>query len=111
MSAGPLYPDRFHSGDATGKQTSRFNQFSRHNPAPSLLDQRGTGMDLEADVACPNIASALLVSHADIAQEARKQRHMSLFVGGWQGVDTPTLLADQAGQLSMDIPPFAQAQR
>src|SRR5690606_21412979 len=51
MGARLFNPARVDPGDTTCIQAGRFNEFSRHDPAPRLLAQRRARMNMEADIA------------------------------------------------------------
>ncbi len=65
-------------------------------------------MDVEADLARALVVAALVALEADIAQQARQQRQVQLFVRGFGLVDAPALLAHQGGKLGVHVVPFAQ---
>ena len=104
-----LHPLRLDVGNAAAKQARGFHQLGSHNPTARFFAQLGAGVSVEADAARAQIGLLVFGFVAQVAQQPAEHRQVQLLVAGRLAVDLPTLLANDAVQLRVDVTPFAHA--
>ena len=73
VGADLLQPFRLDLGDAAREQARSLDDLGGDDPAPGLLQQAGTRMDVEADAACAEVVLVFLDDEADVAEQAGQQ--------------------------------------
>ena len=106
-----LQPARLDVGDAATKETCGLDQLGAHHPASRFLAQLRSGVSVKTDAPRTQVALLIVLTPADVAQQARQHRAMQLVVAGRLGVQVPALLVDHGEQLRVHITPLAQTTR
>ena len=108
VAADLLQPLRLDLRNAAGEQSRGFHQFGGNDPATGFLQQRRSGMNVEADAARTEIILVLLADQAYVAEQAGQQSLVNGLVTRRDLILFPSMLVAKGHQLTMNIAPLAQ---
>ena len=112
VTAEALGPERVDGGVLPAPEPARLDELGRHHEVRRLLEQPGTGEDLEPGAAGAEVVAPVRVAQADVREQPREQRLVDAVLvrplGGRARLDAH--LAGDLPQLGLELLPLAHPQ-